>query len=245
MLVVVAFSNAGAPAVDVALLGVSVIPSPRETAWSAMRQHDRRGQSKGATTPAGVVTITTRADRETVVITRRRLVWPAAGCGDHVTRRRPSQPAPAPRRRCRCCGRGGPRPSPAPPPAGSLAGCVAPPPPRPSGPAAALLGDPAAVHGGVGFVVLRRQTCPTTPACPDHRIGAHHRSRRRTPPPGIDPTPGIVFTAAKPGHRHVHPRRRGTCRCHHHHHRRCRQLNVWAAGAAGGTRCVRRRYQHP
>ena len=32
---------------------VSVIPSPREAAWSAVRQHDRRGQSEGATTPAG------------------------------------------------------------------------------------------------------------------------------------------------------------------------------------------------
>ena len=39
------------------------------------------------------------------------------------------------------------------------------------------------------------------------------------------------------------PARRGTCRCHRH--RRRRQLNSWAAGAARGTRCVRRRHQHP
>ena len=32
---------------------VSVIPSPREAAWSVVRQHDQRGQSSGATTPAG------------------------------------------------------------------------------------------------------------------------------------------------------------------------------------------------
>ena len=140
--------------------GVSVIPSPRPAAWSAVRQHDRRVNQRGRPRQRGVMTITTRADRETSVITPRQLAWRGVGRGDHVTHRRPSRPAPARQQRCRCCGRGGPRHGPVrrqPGPLLSPLDCFY------RGPAdqpAALLGDPAPVHGGVGLVVLRRQPRP-------------------------------------------------------------------------------------
>jgi hypothetical protein len=51
----------GFPGVDKPAMGLSVIPSPREAAWSATRGAVGRGQSEGATSPGvGVMTCTTR-----------------------------------------------------------------------------------------------------------------------------------------------------------------------------------------
>jgi hypothetical protein len=58
-------SMAGGPGPRQRFVEVSVIPSPRTAAWSAVRQHSRWGQSEGATSPRmGVMTGTTRADCE-------------------------------------------------------------------------------------------------------------------------------------------------------------------------------------
>ena len=72
--VVVAFSIAGVPAVDVALLGVS-------HSFAAVGRHGVRCDStiggvnqKGRPRQQGVLTITTRADREMSVIMPRPLV---------------------------------------------------------------------------------------------------------------------------------------------------------------------------
>ncbi len=59
----------------------------------------------------------------------------------------------------------------------------------------ALFADPAAVHGGVGFVVLRRQTCPgpqlvrTTESVHVTDLGDEHRPQGLTRPRGLSSPP--------------------------------------------------------
>src|SRR6476619_946261 len=83
----------------------------------------------------GVMTSTTRADRESAVITPPAAAGTTVGRCDHVTRRRPFRLVPELRPRVRCCGRALPPPFPAAPRAGYLSRCAAPLRPLPNGPA--------------------------------------------------------------------------------------------------------------
>ena len=70
------------------------------------------------------MTSTTRADRESAVITPPAPAGTTAGRCDHVTRRRPFRLVPELRPRWRCCGRASPRPFPQDPEPGTFLGAL-------------------------------------------------------------------------------------------------------------------------
>ena len=151
-------------------VGCSVIPSPRRCSGGMMGcavLAGRSGSIRGgdhAEAASGVMTCTTR-DRPgsgggAHAAAGRGAGVQARGRGGRAARRRPARAGRGRRRPPRCCGPGGPRPGPGPPdpvvPGQDLHRLDRGPADQPG----ALLGDPAAVHVGVGLVVLGGQPGP-------------------------------------------------------------------------------------